>query len=157
MAWVIAAALGTSTAIDFFIAIAMCWYLRKSRGSGSRLNSRIDLVMQYTLSSGLLTSACSLATMFTYLLLPNTFVFLGLEFMLTKFYVGSFFAMLNARKMKGQRAKSYEGEPVDCNSLARKVPVSSGIGWGSSPIAANICLTESPKLNATPRPSDATV
>jgi hypothetical protein len=55
MAWVIAAALGTSTAIDFFIAGAMCWNLYKSRGVGSRLNSRIDLVMQYTLGSGLLT------------------------------------------------------------------------------------------------------
>ncbi|EAU87880.1 hypothetical protein CC1G_01527 [Coprinopsis cinerea okayama7 len=98
IAWIITAGLGTSTAIDFFITAAMCYYLRKSLGNGPRLNSRISVVTQYTLSSGLLTSACSLSTMFCYILLPNTFVFLGLEFLLTKFYVGSFLAMLNARE-----------------------------------------------------------
>jgi len=98
ISWVITAGLGTSTAIDFFITIAMCYYLRKSFGSGLKLNSRISVVMQYTLGTGLLTSACSLVAMFCYLLVPNTFVFLGLEFLLTKLYVGSFLAMLNARQ-----------------------------------------------------------
>jgi hypothetical protein len=157
MAWVISAALGTSTAIDFFIAAAMCWYLHKSRGVASRLNSRIDLVMQYSLSSGLLTSACSLSAMFTYLLLPNTFVFLGLEFMLTKFYVGSFLAMLNARERK-PTSKSYQDETIDGNSLAKKLPLVSSVWGPSTPFSANICLTSLPKSSesdstATPRPS----
>ncbi|KAF5310492.1 hypothetical protein D9611_012309 [Ephemerocybe angulata] len=156
MAWVIAAALGTSTAIDFFIAAAMSWYLHKSRGVGSRLNSRIDLVMQYSLGSGLLTSACSLSAMFTYLLLPNTFVFLGLEFMLTQFYVGSFLAMLNARS-RTRMPKSYQDETIDCNSLAKKAALTSSV-WGPSPIEANICLESLPKVSLTdssssPRPS----
>lgn len=56
-------------------------------------------------------------------------------------YVGSFLAMLNARERKGQRGKSQEGETADANSLAKKLPISSGLGWGASPIAANICLT----------------
>lgn len=34
--WLIDTALGTSTAIDFVIAAAMCYYLRKSKGSISR-------------------------------------------------------------------------------------------------------------------------
>jgi hypothetical protein len=98
IAWVIDAALGTSTTIDFIIAAAMCYYLRKSKGSVTRLNSRISTVMQYSLSSGLFTSACSLSAMFSYILLPNTLIFLGVEFLLTKLYVGSFIAMLNARE-----------------------------------------------------------
>lgn len=144
MAWVISAALGTSTAIDFFIAAAMCWYLYKSRGVGTRLNSRIDVVMQYTLGSGLLTSACSLSAMFTYLLLPNTLVFLGLEFMLTKFYVGSFLAMLNARERNQEAKASYKDETIDWGSIAKK-PDYVASAWGTSPVAEKAWLTTLPQ------------
>ncbi|TFK21449.1 hypothetical protein FA15DRAFT_672567 [Coprinopsis marcescibilis] len=96
--WAITAGLSTSSAIDLFIAIAMCYYLRKSLGTGPLLNSKISVVIQYALNTGLMTSACSLAALFCYVLLPNTFVFLGLEFLLTKLYVASFVGMLNARE-----------------------------------------------------------
>ncbi|PPQ66420.1 hypothetical protein CVT26_011289 [Gymnopilus dilepis] len=108
VSWAINAALATATTIDFIIAGAMCYYLRKSKGSVTRLNSRISTVMQYTLSSGLFTSACSLAAMFCYILLPNTFVFLAVEFLLTKLYVGSFIAMLNARERKMEEPTSVD-------------------------------------------------
>lgn len=63
--WSIISSLATSTTIDFAIAAAMCFYLRKSKGDEQRLNTRISRVMQYTLNSGLLTSACSLSALFT--------------------------------------------------------------------------------------------
>ncbi|KAK7439518.1 hypothetical protein VKT23_017447 [Stygiomarasmius scandens] len=85
----------------------MCYYLKKSQGSEQRLNSKISTVMQYTLSSGLLTSAVSLSTLFTYTLMPNNLIFLGLQFLLTKFYVGSFLAMLNARHRPSNKAPGY--------------------------------------------------
>ncbi|KAF9529941.1 hypothetical protein CPB83DRAFT_851860 [Crepidotus variabilis] len=100
VSWVVYAAIGTSTAIDFVIALAMCYYLRKSKGSMAKLNSRISRIMQYSISSGLVTSAFSLTSMFAYILLPNTFLFLALHFMVTKLYVGSFMALLNSRERK---------------------------------------------------------
>ncbi|KAF8956754.1 hypothetical protein BDZ97DRAFT_1925126 [Flammula alnicola] len=110
IAWAINAALGASTTIDFVISAAMCYYLSKSKGSVTRLNSRISTIIQYSLSSGLLTSACSLSAMFSYILMPNTFIFLAIEFLLTKreFYVGSFIAMLNARERKIPGMTLYE-------------------------------------------------
>ncbi|KAF9264543.1 hypothetical protein L218DRAFT_925860 [Marasmius fiardii PR-910] len=99
VSWAINSSLASSTAIDFTMAAAMCYYLSRSMSLGeSGLNSRISTVMQYTLGSGLLTSACSLSTLFTYNLMPNNFIFLSLEFLLTRLYVGSFLAMLNARQ-----------------------------------------------------------
>ncbi|KAF9461356.1 hypothetical protein BDZ94DRAFT_814942 [Collybia nuda] len=92
--WAINASLAASTTIDFVIAGTMCYYLRKSKGT----ETRISRLMQYTLSSGLFTSACSLSAMFSYILIPNTLIFLAVEFLLTKLYIGSFFAMLNARE-----------------------------------------------------------
>lgn len=103
ISWAIYASLATATIIDFTISVAMCYYLWKSEGTETKLNLRISRMMQYTVGSGLLTTACSLSTLFTYWFTPNTFVFLGVEFLLTKLYVGSFFAMLNARERSDLR------------------------------------------------------
>ncbi|KAG6915483.1 hypothetical protein DXG01_011314 [Tephrocybe rancida] len=62
--------------------------------------------ISFTLSSGLFTSACSLSAMFCYILLPETFVYLAIQFILTKLYVGSFFAMLNARERTNEGGSS---------------------------------------------------
>ncbi|KAK0471245.1 hypothetical protein IW261DRAFT_1425368 [Armillaria novae-zelandiae] len=89
-AWAMESSLAASTLIDFVQAFAMCYYLRKTH---SDLNSRISAVMQYTLGSGLVTSACSLAVLFT--VRPRLFPMLDLTTGLI--YVGSFLGMLNAR------------------------------------------------------------
>ncbi|KAF4611525.1 hypothetical protein D9613_003607 [Agrocybe pediades] len=97
VSWAVNSAMAASTTIDFLISAAMWYYLHKSKGTVKSLNSRISTVIQYSLCSGLITSSVSLCALFTYILLPNTFIFLALEFLLTKLYVASFIAMLNAR------------------------------------------------------------
>ncbi|KAL4262894.1 DUF6534 domain-containing protein [Pleurotus pulmonarius] len=99
IAWTIYLSFATSTFIDIIIAISMCFYLQRSRSGFSELNSRIVTLMQYVLASGMATSACSMAALIAYALLPNTLVFLGIEFLLTKLYINSFIAMLNTRKV----------------------------------------------------------
>ncbi|KAK7017411.1 hypothetical protein R3P38DRAFT_1326834 [Favolaschia claudopus] len=98
IAWAIESSFAASTTIDVVISIAMCFYLRKSKGPGSRLNSRIATLMQYTLSCGVFTSACSIACLFTFILMPNNLVFLALTYLLTRLYINSFMAMMNARE-----------------------------------------------------------
>ncbi|KAJ7655992.1 hypothetical protein DFH06DRAFT_1328833 [Mycena polygramma] len=100
--WVSEASFAASTGIDVFIAVAMCYYLRKSKGIENRLNSRLSMLMQYTLSSGVLTSACSAACLFTpseqLITMPNNLIFLALTYLLIRLYVNSFTAMMNARQ-----------------------------------------------------------
>jgi len=95
--WAVSAAISTATAIDIVIAGSMCHYLLKSKGSQTRLNSTISTIMQYILCSGCFISACSLATILSYIFMPHTFIFVGVSFLLTKVYIGSYLAMLNAR------------------------------------------------------------
>ncbi|KAF7425948.1 hypothetical protein PC9H_008310 [Pleurotus ostreatus] len=99
IAWTIYLSFATSTFIDLVIATSMCFYLQRSRSGFSELNSRIVTLMQYVLASGMATSACSMAALIAYALLPNTLVFLGIEFLLTKLYINSFISMLNTRKV----------------------------------------------------------
>lgn len=109
ISWAINAALSVSTLIDSVIAAAMCYYLGKSKGQKIELNSRISTIIQCILGSGLLTSACSLSTLFSYNLLPKTFIFLALQFLMTKLYVGSYLAMLNARERPSNEGGSFGG------------------------------------------------
>jgi len=98
ISWVIYASFTSSTAIDVVIALAMCFYLIKSKSGFSGTNNKIIAIIRMTLISGCLTTACSLAALISYAAMPDTLIFLAIEFLLTKLYINSFLAMLNARQ-----------------------------------------------------------
>ncbi|KAH0580113.1 hypothetical protein H2248_002919 [Termitomyces sp. 'cryptogamus'] len=98
MSWVVYASFAWITGIDVVIAITMCFYLTQSRSEFSKTNSKIVFIMQMVLISGFLTSACSLMALITFATMPDTLVFLGITFILTRLYINSFLAMLNVRK-----------------------------------------------------------
>ncbi|KAF9501309.1 hypothetical protein BDN71DRAFT_856638 [Pleurotus eryngii] len=104
--WAIISSLATATIVDFIIAGAMVYYLQRSRGLQSRMNSKIATMMQFVLGSGFLTSACSTSALIAYVVMPKTLVFMGIESLLTKLYINSFLAMLNARERVHQEPDS---------------------------------------------------
>ncbi|PBK63013.1 hypothetical protein ARMSODRAFT_549990 [Armillaria solidipes] len=135
MGWAIDAAFATSTGIDFFISFAMCYYLHKSRSISefSSTNSRLLVLMWFVLMSGLATSACSTVALVTFIVLPNTLVFLGVEFLLTKLYVNSLLSMLNTRKrLQGANTGSGTGlsEPTSFSNIIRLTPTAGGANAG---------------------------
>jgi len=98
ISWVVYVSFSSSTAIDIVIAMAMCFYLIKSKSGFAGTNNKIIAIIRMTLISGCLTTACSLAALISFAALPGTLIFLGIEFLLTKLYINSFLAMLNARQ-----------------------------------------------------------
>jgi len=129
-AWAVYAALGTSTSIDFVIAAAMWHYLHKSKGRIiPRLNSKISKVIQYMISSGLFTSACSLAAMFSYILMPNTYICVSLAFVATKLYPGSFLAMLNSRERTNKQMSElfYTSPNISWRRRSLKIVTNSNV------------------------------
>ncbi|KAG1753539.1 uncharacterized protein EDB91DRAFT_1242522 [Suillus paluster] len=94
--WATFMAFGTTVSVDFLIASSLCYLLAASRTGFSNTDSFITKLMAYTINTGCLTSLFSLTTMITCAVMPHNFVFLGLEFLVTKLYVNSFFALLNA-------------------------------------------------------------
>jgi hypothetical protein len=122
--WGIQASFGASTAVDSVIAAAICYYLQKSRSGFIQSNTVVSTLMQYTLCSGLLTSACSLSTLTAFTIVPDNMIFLGIEFSLAKVYVNSFIAMLNARD--SIRAKQDGNCDISVNlSRVRSLPPGS--------------------------------
>jgi hypothetical protein len=98
MAWITYAAFGSAVAVDSVLAAATVYYLRRARGEFDSTNSRIAKLVFWTLSTGVITSVCSLAALIAYALFPHKLFFLAIEFLLTKLYLNSLLAMLNARR-----------------------------------------------------------
>ncbi|KAG2038603.1 hypothetical protein BDR03DRAFT_1091201 [Suillus americanus] len=96
--WATFMALGTITFVDFIIASSLCYLLATSRTGFSSTDSMITKLMAYIINTGCLTSMCSLTVMIACAVMPHNFVFLGVDFLVAKLYVNSFFALLNARR-----------------------------------------------------------
>ncbi|KAG1840183.1 hypothetical protein DFJ58DRAFT_811023 [Suillus subalutaceus] len=95
--WSTYLSLGAATFVDFVIASSLCYLLATSRTGFSRTDSFITKLVGYTISTGCLTSICSMSIIITCAVMPTTFIFIGLQFLVTKLYVNSFIAFLNAR------------------------------------------------------------
>lgn len=96
--WVIYASYASAAFVDCAIAGTMSYYLYGSRTEFATTNSKISALILWTLSTGLVTSVCSLCALVVYAALPSTLVFLAFEFVLAKLYFNSLLAMLNDRK-----------------------------------------------------------
>jgi len=98
MAGVTYAAFGSAVVVDSTLAATTIYYLRDSRGEFEATNNRIAKLVFWTLSTGVITSVCSLGALIAYALFPHKLYFLAIEFLLTKLYINSLLAMLNARR-----------------------------------------------------------
>ncbi|KAK0442493.1 uncharacterized protein EV420DRAFT_1076335 [Desarmillaria tabescens] len=118
---------------DFIIAFAMCYYLHKCREASefASTSAMVLRLMRLVVVSGLATSACSLLTLITYLVWPNTLIFLGVDLVLPKFYINSLLVMLNFRPDHRTAARSHSSElrvlrfaPRDSRSDVDEVSIS---------------------------------
>ncbi|KAG2127107.1 hypothetical protein DEU56DRAFT_982781 [Suillus clintonianus] len=97
MQWSIFLSLGAATFVDILIASSLWYLLATSRTGFSSTDSFITKLVNYTISTGCLTSICSTSIIITCAVMPTNFIFIGLQFLVTNLYVNSFIALLNAR------------------------------------------------------------
>ncbi|KAG0694243.1 hypothetical protein DFH29DRAFT_1072971 [Suillus ampliporus] len=99
IAWATYSTLGTICFLDVLIASSLCYLLATSRTGFSSTDSSITNLIGYTISTGCVTSVFSLTAIITvrFAVMPNNFVFLGVEFIMVKLYVNSYIALLNSR------------------------------------------------------------
>jgi len=88
----------TGTASDASIAIALCTILYKSRTGLSKTDSLIKSLVMYTVNTGLIVALDATLGMVLYIVMPRNFIFLGFYLLLSKLYLNSYLACLNARE-----------------------------------------------------------
>ncbi|KAK0221339.1 hypothetical protein IW262DRAFT_1493179 [Armillaria fumosa] len=103
-----------ATAADFAIAPIMWYYLHKIRVATdfSTTASLLLGLMRLVVVSGLAISACSLFALISYIMWPETLIFLGVEFVIPKLYINSLLAMFNYRRehVESSNSKAELGE-----------------------------------------------
>ncbi|KAL0945464.1 hypothetical protein HGRIS_000953 [Hohenbuehelia grisea] len=110
--WLLYSALGSAVFADIFIACSLCILLRSHRTGSARTDSLVNILMLYSINTGLLTSLCATASFITYAIWPRDFVFMGIYFTLSKLYLNSLLASLNARTLLREREHQHSSQPV---------------------------------------------
>ncbi|KAG7441257.1 uncharacterized protein BT62DRAFT_1011846 [Guyanagaster necrorhizus] len=107
----------TSISAEFILSVAMIYTLNKGRTASVFPNTIATLVtlMQMVLISGLATSLYSMFILVTFVVWPDTLIFLGVDF-----FINSLLAMLNARKMIRNVDQSFRLQTIDSSGLAQE-------------------------------------
>ncbi|KAJ8590749.1 hypothetical protein M405DRAFT_861089 [Rhizopogon salebrosus TDB-379] len=109
--WATYMASGMITFVDFVMASSLCCLLTTSHTGFSSTDSFLTKLMAYTINTGCLTSSNYYSETPTVSLsnssqaegnqqcavMPENFIFVGIQFMASSLYVNSYFALLNAR------------------------------------------------------------
>jgi len=84
---------------DVLITVASCILLHRSRSRLRRSNTMINLLIIFSVQTGMLTSFCAIACLVSIAVWPNTFIYICFYFLLGRLYCNSLLATLNIRKV----------------------------------------------------------
>ncbi|KAF9523107.1 hypothetical protein CPB83DRAFT_63944 [Crepidotus variabilis] len=125
--WIFTLGLALSSAVDILITASLVFLLQSNRTGMANLNAVIDSLIWYTFETSSLTTAGTVIAMLCWLVMPNNLIFMGLHFVIAKFYANSILVTLISRKKIRQgRAPSSSMEPVPVHLLDTRRPSNRG-------------------------------
>ncbi|KAJ3730769.1 hypothetical protein C8R42DRAFT_771898 [Lentinula raphanica] len=96
--------LPSAIACDLVITLAMVYNLDKSRTGLKKTDHVLNMLIIFTVNTGLITVVLSTASLICFLVLPQSIlVYVALETILPKCYLNSFLATLNSREFLRER------------------------------------------------------
>ncbi|KAH9902462.1 hypothetical protein C8Q73DRAFT_785137 [Cubamyces lactineus] len=137
LTWLYSIAFGLVVVSDILLTSVLIVVLRRSRTGFSGTDSRLDVLIAYTISTGLLTDIFSLLSFIFPLVYLNTdsMVYIALDIVVTKLYTNSVIGTLNFRKTLAAYGPSTSAGPnreIGLSVLARSGGSSSGPRFATS-------------------------
>ncbi|KAH9896086.1 hypothetical protein C8Q73DRAFT_758634 [Cubamyces lactineus] len=135
--WSLYVGLSVESAVDLTVALAQCLLLRRFETGIQRTDSVIRVLIAYSINTGLLTSLCAIGALVSYAAAPTKFIYFAFYFVLSKLYVNSLLATLNARGslLGGARRGARPRSRVQ-SKIAFRTPTLSTDPSGSSAVEA---------------------
>ncbi|KAI0722369.1 hypothetical protein C8T65DRAFT_137478 [Cerioporus squamosus] len=96
--WLIWATLAIAVTVDVLCSIGLTYYLRRNRTGFKKTDSMVDILMLYSINTGLCTSLCTLGALVCAILMPKNLIFCGVYVVASKLYSNSLLAVLNSRR-----------------------------------------------------------
>ncbi|RDX44002.1 hypothetical protein OH76DRAFT_1119371 [Lentinus brumalis] len=121
--------LGAAALVDLLVAVTLSFYLRRNRSSFHKeSNSVMNKILVYTVNTGAITGAASLACVLLFAFKKDSLIFLGFFAIQTKLYANSFLGSLNARAHLRNVSQNSGGRMFSSNSRAPEFTISSPRG-----------------------------
>ncbi|KAI0075592.1 hypothetical protein K474DRAFT_1371215 [Panus rudis PR-1116 ss-1] len=92
---------------DTTVALSLCYYLHVSRTGIKSTDSLINVLMLYTVNTGLLTAIDATAGLVMFAAIPNSLIYVAFYLQLSKLYVNAYLATLNARDTLRERTEEF--------------------------------------------------
>ncbi|KAI0656164.1 hypothetical protein C8Q70DRAFT_398248 [Cubamyces menziesii] len=96
--WMISVAYGLAVLSDVLFTGILILILHRSRTHCKRSDAIIDVLMIYTMYTGLLTSIASCLALVFILIIPGNLIYVAMSIVGAKFYANSVLALLNSRR-----------------------------------------------------------
>jgi len=95
--WVLYMSLSTGAFCDVLVCVSLCVILHRSRTGWPRTDSFITAFSLYAINTGVLITLCSVLTLLTFALLPDTMTYIAIYFCMDSVFFNALLATLNAR------------------------------------------------------------
>ncbi|TFK33459.1 hypothetical protein BDQ12DRAFT_738775 [Crucibulum laeve] len=115
--WMLYSGLGTAVFADGLVAVSLCILLQRSRTGIKSTDSLLNVLMLYSINTGLLTSICATACFITFAIWPHEFIYMGIYFTLSKLFVNNLLAGLNSRASLRRRNSGMSTIPLSPSSV----------------------------------------
>jgi len=113
-------------AADTTIALSLILFLHTSRTGIRKTESLINILIMYTINTGLLTAADCSAGLITFVVMPDNLVYVTFYLQLSKLYVNAYLATLNARENLRDRSQVNEHVSINLSQMSHPHGARSG-------------------------------
>lgn len=117
--WLFYVNFGVSFFADIWVAFILCYFLMRRKTGFETTDGKVNTLMIYIINTGMLTGLCTAACFLTFTLMPVNYIFIGINFSLSKLYFNSLLATLNTREIHPTTTNSITVNPY------RKYPKAS--------------------------------
>ncbi|KAG1717730.1 uncharacterized protein EDB91DRAFT_1259371 [Suillus paluster] len=125
--WTVYLGLGAVTLIDILIATSLCYLLATAKTGFTKTDRTLQTLVRDIINTGCLTSVLSMACIITGAVMPNNLIYLAIEWLLSKLYVNSYMALLNARYYHDGSAHTSQARPPQVYRPELQVKVSQDV------------------------------
>ncbi|KAF8558814.1 hypothetical protein OG21DRAFT_1503766 [Imleria badia] len=135
----------TTAAGDLFISLVLCYFLHGLRSGFRKSNTLINKLITFSISTGLLTSLCAIASLICISAWPHTFIYMTFYFCIGRLYYNTLLTTLNARK--GLRDESQNDDISFCQ-LSQRMTNQSKLGTSHGQQYSESGDTKDPEVRA---------
>ncbi|KAI0808231.1 hypothetical protein C8Q74DRAFT_122555 [Fomes fomentarius] len=104
-AWMNSTGVGTAALADTLLTAALIYSLHQSRTGVKRTDGLIDILILYSINTGLVTGIFNTLSFIFAIAMPDTLIYAGIDIVATKLYGNSLMAVLNSRRDLAERTE----------------------------------------------------